>query len=303
MRVLLTGAAGFIGSQVAAGLLARGHDVHAVVRPSSPAPRLAPIRRDLTLWETDLPDPVGVVRAVVGAAPEAVVHLAWYTEPKRYLHDRPGNLASVAASASLLGELVKTGCRRVLLGGTCLEAGAASASQPFYAAAKRAVHRLAGDIGRDRLSVACGHVFSVYGPGEHEARAIPSVTRALLAKKPIDVTEATQLRDYMHVADVAAGLCAVLESETEGGVDICSGLRRPLRELFHEIGEATGAGHLIRWGAVPVAAGEDFDVIGDPRPLEGLGWTPSYSLSEGIRDTVAWWEAQRVPAPAGTKDR
>jgi len=304
MRVLLTGAAGFIGSHVATALLERGHDVHAVLRPSSPSPRLDRVRRDLTVWETDLLDPTGTRSAVLGAEPEAAVHLAWFADPRTYLHARPENLASVTASAALIGRLVEAGCPRLVLGGSCLEATAASGGPPsFYAVAKRAVHELAMGIGPDVMSVVCGHIFSVYGPGEHESRAVPSVTRALLRDETVDVTEATRLRDYIHVADVASALCAVLESDTVGTVDICSDRPRPLHAVFREIGEATGRGHLIRWGARPTRPGEDFDVTGDPGPLERLGWTPSYPLSEGVRDTVAWWQTQRVPTVSATEDR
>jgi len=196
MRVLVTGAAGFIGSHVAKALRERGHEVHAIVRSSSGFGRLNAIRRDLTIWQTDLHDQEGVRLAVHGAAPDAAVHLAWYTDPGRYLHDRLQNLASLAASAALIGHLLEAGCPRLLLGGTCLEAGDAFDRRPtFYATAKRSLHDLATGLGDERLSVACGHIFSVYGPAEGEGRAVPSITNALLGNRAVDVTPATQMRD------------------------------------------------------------------------------------------------------------
>jgi nucleoside-diphosphate-sugar epimerase len=305
MKVLVTGAAGFIGSHLTAALLAGGHDVHVVLRPSGPSPRLDCARDALTAWDADLADRAAVRRAVRGAAPDAVVHLAWYTEPGRYLDDRPHNLRALAASAVLVAELVDAGCPRLVLGGTSLEAAGAARGEPtYYATAKRAVHALATAAGGDGMSVACGHVFSVYGPGEHPGRAISSITRALLRGETIDVTAGAQLRDYLHVADVAAALCALVESDVTDAVDICSGRPRPLADVFRAIGEATGRGHLIRWGTLAAAPGEDFDAAGDPRRLADLGWTPAFSLAEGIRETVAWWEAQGRPgALAATEDR
>ena len=81
MRVLLTGAGGFIGAQVARALLARGAEVHAVVRDRSRAPRLAAIERELTIHEADLVDEAAAARVIDAAKPETCVHGAWYAVP------------------------------------------------------------------------------------------------------------------------------------------------------------------------------------------------------------------------------
>ena len=304
MRVLVTGAAGFIGSHVVRALLGRGHDVHAVIRPAHPAPRLRELRDDLAVWEVDLLDEAAVRRAVHGAGADAAIHLAWYTEPGRYLNDRPQNLASTGASAALFRHLLEGHCERLVLGGTCLEAATASGDTPtFYAVAKRLVHELAMQLGDEGPSVACAHVFSVYGPGENEKRAIPSITRSLLQNRAVDVTDGSQLRDYVHVADVAEGLCTVLESGCVGAVDICSGSPLPMRRVLENLGEAAGRPNLLQWGALSTTPGEDFEVTGDPGPLHALGWRPRYSLAEGLRDTVAWWDAQAANVVAGTEER
>lgn len=304
MNVLLTGAGGFIGSRVAQLLLDRGHHVHAVVRPSMPAPMFELAERNFTVWPADLLDASAGRAAVHGAKPDATLHLAWFTEPGRYLHDKPKNLESLAAGTALLGHLTEVGCSRIVLGGTCLEGAVGPGYQPtFYAVAKRALHDLAASLNSSGTTVACCHVFSVYGPGEDERRAVPSVVRSLLQGDPVAVSPGTGLRDYLYVDDVAHALCAVVGSDVAGTFDVCSGQPRPLAAVFEEIGIATGRGDLIRWGERKPRPGENFEVGGDPLALTELGWSPSRSLHDGIAETVAWWRSQLAPAATVSEER
>ena len=84
MRVLVTGAAGFIGSEVVRQLRARGDEVTALVRPDSPRPRLRDLA-DLRCVELALEDGRALDRLLAATRPQAVVHLAWYTSPRDYL--------------------------------------------------------------------------------------------------------------------------------------------------------------------------------------------------------------------------
>lgn len=295
MNVLITGAAGFIGSRLVQLLLSNGHHVHAVVRPNAAARFVENAEGKFTVWPADLLDSRAVRAAVRAIEPDAAVHLAWYTEPGRYLHDQPKNLEALAASTALLGQLTEVGCSRIVLGGTCLE-DAVAPSQLFYAVAKRSLHHLAGNLNSATTTIACCHVFSVYGPGEHERRAVPAVVRSLLHGQPVDVSAGKELRDYVYVDDVARALCMVVESNEIGTFDVCSGGPRPLRSVFEAIGVATGRGNLIRWGERKPGLGEDYEVTGDPGALVALGWSPSRSLHDGIAETVAWWQAHMAPA-------
>lgn len=304
MNVLVTGAGGFIGSRVAQLLLDRGHHVHAVVRPTMPAPMFESAEGNFTVWPADLLDEGALRAAVNGSKPDAALHLAWFTEPGRYLHDKPKNLESLTAGAALLGRLTEVGCSRIVLGGTCLEGSVGPGCQPtFYAVAKRALHDLAASLNSSDTTVACCHVFSVYGPGEDRRRAVPSVVRSLLQGDPVAVSLGTELRDYLYVDDVAHALCTVVGSDVAGTFDVCSGQPRQLRAVFEEIAIATGRGDLIRWGEREARPGENFEVGGDPMALTGLGWSPSRSLHDGIAETVAWWRTQLAPAGAAPEGR
>jgi nucleoside-diphosphate-sugar epimerase len=289
MRILLTGATGFIGAHVARALIARGIEVHGMTLPGAPRYRLAEVASQMEIREGDLTDATWVRDAVRSIAPEATIHLAWYAEPRSYLRAVPENLASFRGGMNLLEALADGGkCRRVVLAGTCLE-NLTTPEPTIYAAAKAAQHRLAGGFTERSITAACAHIHYLYGPWEDERRVIPSVTRSLLRGEQIDVTDGLQSRDYLHVADVADALCRVAESELVGRVDICTGAPVKLRDVFEEIGRATGRAELLRIGALPGSESTGWPATGDPTALLITGWQPRYSLQQGIDQTTAWW--------------
>ncbi|MEA2827462.1 MAG: hypothetical protein QOG43_1901 [Actinomycetota bacterium] len=300
MKVLVTGATGFIGSHVVRELLRRDHTVDVLVRPAARFDRLRDEIGRIAVWPVDLLDGPQVDSVVASIGADAAIHLAWYAEPGSYLRDVPRNLASLEAGIRLLRSLAAGSSRRLVLAGTCLESLFHDGDEPVYGAAKRALHDVAASLACPGLNVACAHIFSVFGPGEDPRRAVPAVARALLEGRSVDLGAGARLRDYVFVVDVAAALVTVLESEVVGGIDICSGEPRPLRQVFEQVGRAAAAGHLLRFGARPVVADEDYDAVGDPTALRALGWRPGDSFAGRIDETVAWWRARlRQPAAAG----
>jgi len=302
MRVLVTGGTGFIGSHVVRELLRRDHEVHALVRPTARLDRLDDVVDRITTWPVDLLDGPAVETAVSQIDASGVLHLAWYAEPETYLLDIAQNLASLESGIRLLRALVGGPPGRLVLAGTCLEDIRYGDTQPPYAVAKRALHQVAANCGDQGLSVACAHVFSVFGPQEDPRRAIPSVIRSLLAGQPVDIGSGAPRRDYVFVADLASALVTILESDVSGGIDVCSGEPRPLHQVFEEIDRATGAHGLLRFGALADNPDHAFDAVGDPSALHALGWGPARSFAGRMDDTVAWWRAQApIPTPLGSR--
>jgi nucleoside-diphosphate-sugar epimerase len=289
MRVLVTGVSGFIGAHVAAALVERGAEVHGAALAGVSRERLDALAPGVKVMEGDLAEPAECREIVSSVRPEAVIHLAWYAEPGAYLTAVPQNLGSLRGGVNLLQALVAEGtCRRVVLAGTCLE-NMATPTPPIYAAAKAAQHALAVGLAATGLSAACAHIYYLYGPWEDPRRVVPSVIRAVTRGESIDVTAGNKPRDYVHVVDVAAALCQVLAGEITGRVDICTGQPIHLREIFEEVGRATGRPELIRIGARPDDDRTDWPSTGDAFPLLQLGWEPRYSLTEGIQQTAEWW--------------
>lgn len=293
MRILLTGAAGFIGSHVARHLTTRGDEVIAVLSPRRPADRIADILPAVSTLEADL-NTADLDRLVTRAAPDACIHLAWYVEPSSYLTSVPENLASLVAGARLLSALDGAGCPRAVIAGTCLEPGtlvdgATEPARTIYAAAKSALHQVAMNL--HTTGIACAHVFYLYGPTEDPRRVVPTVIRACLEGRRINVSSGEQKRDFLHVEDVASAIVSIVKSDVRGRIDVCSGATRPLRDVFGAIGAATGRADLIGLGDRPLTPGEPLDIAGDGTTLAGTGWRPRWSLETGIMQTVDWWRA------------
>lgn len=267
-------------------LVREGHEVHALVRPGSSLTRIEdPEGPELHHWE--LSDG-GITDLVRTTSPDLAFHLAWFAEPGRYLSDVPQNLGSLRASVELVGALIDAGCRRLVLAGTCLE-GLDLKRASIYASAKRALHVLAEGIEASTMTTVCAHIFYLFGPHEDPRRVIPQVITSLLANAPIKVTRGEQIRDYLHVEDVASALCALSGSHVTGTADICSGGPVTLRSMFESIAEKIGRPELLRIGEVEYGDNEIFEAVGDPGHLEGIGWRPTRSLDEGIAQTIEWW--------------
>lgn len=295
MRVLVTGAAGFIGAEVVRQLRARGDEVTALVRPDSPRPRLRDLA-DLRCVELALEDGRALDRLLASTRPQAVAHLAWYTGPRDYLVS-PENLESLRATVGLAERAFAAGCPKLVGVGTCLEY--ASSERPvaesdpadprsLYASTKHAAWLVARALAaRAGAEIAWARVFHLFGPGEHPARLVPSVATSLRRGVPVEVTAGEQVRDYMHVADVAAGIVTLLRPGAAGVVNVCSGEPRPLREVLEAVGRLVGRDGLLRFGARPYPAGETMYLAGCADRLRSLGWAPRFpTLEAGLRDAL-----------------
>jgi len=301
VRVFLTGATGFIGSHVARLLVAEGCEVYALVRPGSNLWRIEDIVPLLQVVPYDLFEKEELEAELSRIRPELCLHLAWYAEPGKYLASRE-NIRLLNASLNLATLLESLGCKRFVSAGTCFEydtsLGYLSETTPtapssIYAASKLALHLVLEQIaGASSMSVAWIRLFYQYGPYEHERRLVPSVTRSLLRNQVAEATLGEQVRDFLHVEDVALAAWAVARSGLSGPVNIGSGEPVTVREIVTTIGAVLNRPELIALGALPDRASDPPFVCADNRRLvENTGWAPRYGLEEGLGHTVAWWQA------------
>ncbi len=295
--ILVTGGTGFIGRHTLAELVQRGFDVHAVSR----ADRLLPA--GVSLHRHDLLSPGDVEEVVQRVRPTHLLHLAWSIVPGQVFNSHE-NLHWLEASSALLRYFAAAGGSRAVMAGTLSEYGPSDgpcheyetplAPDTLYAVSKDALRRVALAMGEEAgLSVAWPRIFFAYGPSEHPARLVSSVTRNLLLGEEAPCSHARQMRDYLYAPDIAAALVAVLDSEAEGPVNVGSGKAVALREIIDRLAEEVGRPELLRFGAVTPRPHEPPVVVADVARLrEEVGWTPPHSLQEGLRLTVDWWRAE-----------
>jgi nucleoside-diphosphate-sugar epimerase len=302
LKVLLTGATGFIGSQVARALRSAGHDVRVSIRPDSDRSAIADLADGLEfevcdLWAASDGELAGLCRGA-----DLCVHAAWYAVPGEYLAS-PENLRCVSGSLALIDALAAAGCPRVAMVGSCFEyefgpepLRESSPVDPrsLYAAAKAATRFMGGQLAALRgMSFLWARPFYQYGPFEHPKRLVPAVMTALLRGERVDVSSGVQVRDFLHVRDVGAALAAAATSELTGVVNVGSGRPVTVREIVTTIESLVGASGLVNFGGRPDNPTDPPFVVADVGRLTGAtGWAPRRDLREGLRDTLEWWKAR-----------
>lgn len=302
MRVLLTGATGFIGSHVARCMIAGGAEVYALFRPESDPWRIADIVDSLRIVPCDLLADEELQRRIDRIRPDLCVHLAWCAEPRKYLRSSE-NVRVLSASLQLATHLAKLGCGRFVGVGTCLEydtsVGYLSESSPtrpqsLYAASKLALHLVLQQLSAvTGMQVAWVRLFYLYGPFEDERRLVPSVIASLLRRQAARVTKGEQVRDFLHVQDVAAAIWSVAQSDLSGPVNVGSGTPVTVRGIVDRIGVLLGRREAIEYGALSYSPYEPMFVCAENRQLvEKAAWKPHWSLEDGLHDTVEWWKAR-----------
>jgi nucleoside-diphosphate-sugar epimerase len=306
--VLVTGASGFIGSHCLEPLRQRGYDVHAVARAR---PAGAEGGGGAVTWHAaDLLDRAATAALVDAVRPSHLLHLAWYVVPGQLI-SAPQNFDWVAASLELVRRFAQAGGRRLAACGSayeydwrygyCTEGLTPHTPDTVYGACKLALHEMVRALAAAQgLSAAWPRVFFLYGPREHPQRLVSSVIRSLLRGEPARCSHGRQVRDYLHVQDVADGLATVLDSEAEGAINVSSGAATTLREIVRTAARLVGRTDLLQLGALPPRANDAPLVVGSSERARALGWAPRHDLESGLARTVEWWRAQvasEVAAP------
>jgi len=299
MRVAVTGGLGFIGAAVCRDLLTRGCEVHAIDHPAASRSRVADVESSLTIHSADILDTDATRALMQAVAPDTCIHLAWYVVPGKYL-DASENISFIGASLRLIESAAEAGATRFVGAGTCFEyrfgsdpIGEDSETRPtsVYAACKLATFTagtaLAEQLG---ISFAWARLFYLYGPHEDENRLVPTVACRLLRGERAECTAGELVRDYLHVDDVASGICVVALSAVQGAVNVGSGRPVTLHTIINTIGRITGRSDLLDIGAMRRKAADPPLICADNTKLrEACGWESRFALEDGLAQTIGWW--------------
>lgn len=246
-RVLVTGAAGFVGIPVTRHLLERGFDVVALddfsVGSRERLERALGDESD-SILEVDLRDAHAVRRAVAGAAPWGVIHLAAiHFIPYCVAHPAEAVAVNVAGTQHLLDALLEAEPRRLLFASTAdvykPSESAHAETDPVgpvnvYGATKLMGEQLVG-FHRARqpgLETVVARLFNVYGPGETNPHVMPAIFDQLLDSRTLSLGNLTPRRDYIFVEDMAAALVGLLDGAPAGStVNVGTGRSTSVKEL------------------------------------------------------------------------
>jgi len=315
MRVLITGAAGFIGSNVSESLLAEGWEVVGVDNFDSaydPAVKRENLRglkksKSFRLVEGDIRDRSLLDSAVGAGKLDAIIHLAARAGVRPSWAD-PALYASVNISGTVevLELAVRQKVPKFIFASSSSVYGQREGS-PFreddrvdnpispYAATKKAGELLCYTYHHNYgLPMACLRFFTVYGPRQRPEMAIHTFTRAIYQGEPITVYgDGQSRRDYTFIDDIVNGVVASLERVAgykiyNLGNHRAVELRELIRLLEEDLGKKAEIKHLPpQPGDVPLTCADI------QRAQEELGFSPSVPIERGLELFVEWYEKKR----------
>ena len=318
-RVLITGAAGFIGSHLVEACVAAGYEVRVLLRYNSRSSRGwlegLDCERHLEVIAGDVRDPDQVSRAVRGV--DTVFHLAAligipysYESPLAYVK------TNVEGTANVLIAARDHHVNNVILTSTSETYGSAqrvpmdeshpAVAQSPYAATKIAADQLGLSFARSfGLGVKIVRPFNTYGPRQSLRAIVPTIISQLLAGDEVAVGSTHPTRDLTFVTDTAAGFLAVAGSEQLAGsvVNIGMGKEISVGALIELIARLMGVRARVVPSAErqrPEASEVDRLLCDNTRLVAATGWTPAHGLESGLSETIAWFRRQGRTATAGT---
>ena len=278
MRVMVTGATGFVGQHVVTELLARGHSVVAIARDSRRA-REMPWFDRVEFIQCDLHEDFKPLFQPE-CLPNAIVHLAWPGLPnyRDFFHiskNLPADLAFLEAA-------VNSGVPHLLVAGTCLEYGMqygplteemkTSPTTP-YGFAKDALRKALQLLQKERpFALQWIRLFYMYGEGQNKNSLLAQLDRAIDEGQPVfDMSMGDQLRDYLPIQDVAKNFAIVLENpDCQGVINCCSGRPVSVLDLVKQRYHTKGSHIQLNRGYYPYPDYEPLAFWGIPSKLTFL---------------------------------
>jgi len=276
MKVLLTGATGFLGKYVLADLQSHGTKVVVVGRTIPDSFKGHFICADL-LNSTTIDEVAKEANAT------HLLHLAWYAEHGKYW-DSPLNLRWVDSTVRLVEAFCKYGGKRVVAAGTCAEYDWSygycqediTPTNPatLYGICKDTTRRMVESICEsNQVTFAWGRIFFPFGAGEDDRRLISSLFEVFRGHKKAFGVNAVTYRDFLHITDVASAFLLLLQGSIIGTFNISSGEPTKIEDIVKMIAERCNADPNIILSLVAEQRKDDPRILlGDNRKLMSIGW-------------------------------
>ena len=288
MRIVLTGATGFLGSALARHWHRAGHELLLLTRIDSNTRRINAILPDARLVRLAAID--GLTELVVQSRPDAIVHTACS-------YGRRGESAldildtNVRYGMALLQAVLDTSgsCVTFVNTGSVLEPQVS-----LYALSKAQFSQWGATLATqnaDALQFIDVRLQQMYGPGDDSSKFTTHILETCRLNKPrLALTAGEQRRDFIHVDDVVLAYDRILVRRTDfapaDAIDVGSGSAPSMRDFVELAKHVAGASTELDFGAVPYRSNEAMLCVADTARLKALGWAPRFDIEAGLRQTL-----------------
>lgn len=297
MRVVVTGAASFIGKAVIKELEGRGCQVFAVIRPESAGRNTFQESSALKVLVCDLKDirKLSMDPKLEGHA-NAWIHLGWEGAGSANRQDPYVQAKNITYTLDALDAASDLGCTRFLFSG----------SQAEYGISRELMREDApchpvSEYGKDKLEVCRramekspllgitylhARIFSVYGPGDHPWSLISTCIDTFLKGGHMELGACTQLWNFLYIQDAARALASLLLAKAPQGVyNVAGEDTRPLKEYIEELHRICGGRGTYEYGIRPPNAEGVVSLMPDTEKLwKTAGFRQQISFEQGIRE-------------------
>ena len=302
-RVIITGATGLVGANLARRLLQEGQDIHLLVRRDYTPWRIEAIRADVRLHEVNFGDQEALTHIVAQIRPDWVFHLAaqgaysWQTDLRQMVQ------TNIMGTIKLVEACLKTGFEAFVNTGSSSEYGfkdyAPSETEwlepnSHYAVTKASATLYCCYTAQSRgVHIPTLRLYSVYGPYEEPARLLPTlILRGMNGELPPLVNPGIA-RDYVYVDDVVEAYLLVasrLTREPGAVYNVGTGVQTTLSEVVEVVRRVMGITAEPKWGSMPNRIWDTNVWVADNRKIQSeLGWRPQHTFEQGFCQMVNWF--------------
>lgn len=305
MRALVTGAAGFIGSNLVPELLKLGHSVLVLDNFSNSRRENLPDNPAITIREGD----VTVYKDIVGAVRQADVVFHMAAQVGNVLSmERPQTdlITNVVGTINLLQACHEENLKQIVLSSSSAIFGEtqyipvdeAHPKDPMspYGLSKYAAERYCLILGAEyRLRVACLRYFNVYGALQHfnpYGNVLPIFAEKVKAGEPFTIYgDGEQTRDFIDVRDIVQANILAMQHEANGVYNIGTGVATTVNQLANSVIDASDKAVEIKYA--PQRAGEVRDSVATiAKATKELSFQPSVTIEQGVRNYIAWFNSK-----------
>lgn len=308
MRVLITGAGGFIGANLTRRMISLGHNVHILLHPQSNPWRLNEILDQVHVHSVDIKNPAKVSEVVSISKPDWIFHLAVHGAYSWQNQDGDILCTNVLGTMNLLQASIKQGFDAFINTGSSSEYGfkyhAPQENEwlepnSTYSASKIAASLFCEHQAKStNTRIATMRLYSVYGPWEEPKRLMPSLLIHGIQGLYPPLTSPDTARDYIYIDDVVDAYLIAAEKIKPGIGDIYnvgSGIQTSISELVNITDHIFPSRGLPRWGSMPNRNWDTNTWVSNPKKLiTDLNWTPKTNLTKGLHLFTAWLQSSNI---------